>query len=33
MTCKRVVSIGGHSMDAEILGGPLLIKYSKQGPG
>lgn len=31
MTCKRVVSIGGHSMDAEILGGPLLIKYSKQG--
>lgn len=29
--CKRVVSIGAHSLDAELLGGPLLIKYSDQG--
>jgi LmbE family N-acetylglucosaminyl deacetylase len=28
---KRVVSIGGHSLDAEILGGPIMIKYAKQG--
>lgn len=30
-TCKRVVSIGAHSLDAELLGGPLLIKYAAQG--
>ncbi len=28
---KRVVSIGAHSMDAEILGGPIMLKYAKQG--
>lgn len=28
---KRIVSVGAHSLDAELLGGPLLIKYSKQG--
>ena len=28
---KRVVSIGAHSLDAELLGGPLLIKYAKEG--
>lgn len=28
---KRVVSIGAHSLDAELLGGPLLIKYAKAG--
>jgi len=28
---KRVVSVGAHSLDAEILGGPLMLKYAKQG--
>lgn len=28
---KRVVSIGAHSLDAELLGGPLIIKYAKAG--
>ena len=28
---KRVVSIGAHSLDAELLGGPLLLKYARQG--
>lgn len=28
---KRAVSIGAHSLDAEILGGPVLMKYAKQG--
>lgn len=28
---KRVVSIGAHSLDAELLGGPLIIKYVKDG--
>ena len=28
---KRVVSIGAHSLDAELMGGPLLIKYAHQG--
>lgn len=28
---KRVVSIGAHSLDAELLGGPLIIKYAKEG--
>jgi len=31
MSFKRVVSIGAHSLDAELLGGPLLIKYAKKG--
>lgn len=28
---KRVVSIGGHSLDAELMGGPLLIQYAEKG--
>ena len=28
---KRVVSVGAHSLDAELLGGPLLIKYADEG--
>ena len=28
---KRVVSIGAHSLDAELMGGPLMIKYAKEG--
>ncbi len=28
---KRVVSIGAHSLDAEILGGALMMKYAKKG--
>ncbi len=28
---KRAVSIGAHSLDAEILGGPLLMKYAAGG--
>lgn len=28
---KRVVSIGAHSLDAELLGGPLFLKYAKEG--
>lgn len=28
---KRVVSIGAHSLDAELLGGPLMIKYAAKG--
>lgn len=28
---KRVVSIGAHSLDAEILGGPLMLKYAETG--
>jgi LmbE family N-acetylglucosaminyl deacetylase len=28
---KRVMSIGAHSLDAELLGGPLMIKYAKTG--
>ncbi len=27
---KRVVSIGAHSLDAELMGGPLIIKYVKE---
>ena len=30
-TIKRVVSIGAHSLDAELMGGPLLLKYAKSG--
>lgn len=29
--CERVISIGAHSLDAELLGGPLLLKYAKEG--
>lgn len=28
---KRVVSVGAHSLDAEIMGGPLFLKYVKEG--
>jgi LmbE family N-acetylglucosaminyl deacetylase len=28
---KRVVSIGAHSLDAEVLGGPIMMKYANQG--
>lgn len=28
---KRVISIGAHSLDAELLGGPLIMKYAAQG--
>lgn len=31
MSKKRVVSIGGHSLDAELMGGPLLIKSVENG--
>ncbi|MEG0314551.1 MAG: PIG-L family deacetylase [Erysipelotrichaceae bacterium] len=31
MKYKRIISIGAHSLDAELLGGPLLLKYSKLG--
>ncbi len=28
---KRMVSIGAHPLDAELQGGPLMIKYTKEG--
>jgi len=28
---KRLLSIGGHSLDAELMGGPLLLKLAKNG--
>lgn len=31
MKYKSIVSIGAHSLDAELLGGPLMIKYAEQG--
>jgi LmbE family N-acetylglucosaminyl deacetylase len=31
VSVNRVVSIGAHSLDAELLGGPLLLKYARQG--
>jgi len=30
-TVKRVVSVGAHSLDAELMGGPLLLKYAHEG--
>jgi LmbE family N-acetylglucosaminyl deacetylase len=30
-TIRRVVSIGAHSLDAELLGGPLVLKYVREG--
>lgn len=30
-TLKRIVSIGAHSLDAELMGGPLMLKYAKAG--
>lgn len=31
MKYQRLVSIGGHHLDAELMGGPLLLKYAMQG--
>lgn len=31
MRYKRIVSIGAHSLDAELMGGPIMIQASKQG--
>ena len=31
MKYKRLVSIGGHHLDAELMGGPLLVKYAMNG--
>lgn len=31
MKYKRVISVGGHHLDAELMGGPMLIKYAMQG--
>ena len=28
---QRVVSIGAHSLDAELMGGPLILKYARPG--
>lgn len=28
---NRIVSIGAHPLDAELMGGPMLIKYAEQG--
>ena len=28
---RRIVSIGAHSLDAELMGGPLMLKYAKEG--
>lgn len=28
---QRVVSSGAHSLDAELMGGPLILKYARQG--
>ena len=30
-TLKRIVSIGAHSLDAELMGGGLMLKYAKEG--
>lgn len=31
MKYNRILSIGGHHLDAELMGGPLMIKYALQG--
>lgn len=31
MKYQRILSIGGHHLDAELMGGPLLIKYALNG--
>lgn len=31
MKYQKVISIGAHSLDAELMGGPLMIKYAQQG--
>lgn len=31
MSLKRIVSIGAHSLDAELMGGPLMIQYANEG--
>ena len=30
-TLKRIVSIGAHSLDAELMGGHLMLKYAREG--
>ena len=30
-TLKRIVSIGAHSLDAELMGGPLMLNYAREG--
>lgn len=30
MSYKRIISIGAHQLDAEILGGPIIIKHNKE---
>ena len=29
MKYNRIISIGGHHLDAELMGGPLMIKYAQ----
>ncbi len=31
MRYHRIISIGAHSLDAELMGGPLMIRYAQQG--
>lgn len=31
MRYHRIISVGAHSLDAELLGGPLMIKYAQKG--
>lgn len=31
MKYRRIISVGGHHLDAELMGGPLMIKYALQG--
>lgn len=31
MKYNRIISIGGHHLDAELMGGPLMIKYAQKG--
>lgn len=31
MKYKRIICVGAHPLDAELMGGPLMIKYAKEG--
>lgn len=31
MKYKRIISVGGHHLDAELMGGPMMIKYAQMG--
>ncbi len=31
MKYKRIICVGAHPLDAELMGGPLMIKYAKKG--